>query len=84
MEKQEICECMDGPFGMILNIFVWVLDAFENIVLTPANNESGRSRQTLVRTCDRANPAGSLVLLWPVVKAVIRYTAPDKACVCLR
>ena len=46
MEKQEIYECMDGPFGMILNIFVWVLDAFENIVLTPANNESGRSRQT--------------------------------------
>ena len=28
----------------------------------------------------RADPAGSLVSLWPMVRPMIRYITPDKAC----
>ena len=37
-----------------------------------------------VQTCERADPAGSLVPLWPVVSPLIRYISPDKACGFLR
>ena len=58
--------------GVILYIFVWVLDTFENIVPTKANHESSRARRTWVRTCEGADPAGCLGPLWPVVRSLNR------------